>query len=394
MKPRTVWIVLGSILAGLVLGIAIRRARGTPSAADDRDAPSREGVGAALLRAEIRTLDLRLGTARGEGERIEQERSRLAALDRPPAPLSFEDELRRDLRRGMENIAWFVTRRAVHDWLREDPANLLTLLRMAAAVVREKERSREELQRMTEFLISGYLAAGHFGAEAELRPRMASFLLDAQRSESDALVRSWILGALDEWRVALPADARAELAKSFREATDPALRSALLGHLMNDPESRALVAEAIRGNPDLRDRSSQLLKAWERRALPPGELRTQVREIMKSDRPEVLIQEAQNWVPKYINPPDPQETIGLFHGTLAKPIEPMHKAVSLMVMGSISSIFPGNPGRTEIARFGESTGDARLKEFAGKITGLIDGGKGFAEIRKLNPLEHGFEPPK
>lgn len=386
---KNVWVVLGSILAGLVLGLAIRRARVHSPEPEVRGLPSREAVGAALLRAEIRDLDLRLGAAREEGERIEREKTRLAV---PPAPLSFEDELRRDLRTMMERDG-VITRKPVVDWIRQDPRNATTLMKLAAGVVREKPRSREELERIGEFVL-GYLHRSRYEDGGVERDRVAPFLVESQGSESDVLVRGWMLRTLEAWKIALPADARSALANSLKETADRDLRDALLGHLMNDPEARDLVAETIRRIPDPRDRSTQLLKAWDHRALPPAELRTQVKEIMTSDRPEGMIEQAQNWVPKYINPLAPQETIGLFHGTLSKPIDPTYKAVSLMVMGSVASIFPGHPGRAEIARYADSTDDARLKEFARKVAGLIDAGQGFAEIRKLNPLEHGFEPVK
>lgn len=393
MRARSVWVVSGSILIGLVLGLAIRRARMPSTVPEVAGLPSRASVGAALLRAEIRDLDTRLGAVREESDRIEQEKLRLAALARPPASLPLEEELRRDLRAAMESRG-FVMRKAVREWIRQDPANVGALLRLAAAVVREKRRSRDEVARCGEFLLNGYLAADQFADSQAQRDRIAAWLIESQPSEADVLVRGWMLQALDEWGVELPADIRAGLAKAFRETADPDLRDALLGHLMKDPESRELVAVAIRKNPDAKERSYQLLKAWDRRALPAKELRAQVRDIMASDRPEGLIQEAQNWVPKYINPLAPQETVGLFDGTLSKPIQPIHKAVSLMVLGSIASLFPGRPGRAEVGRFAESTDDPRLQEFARKVASLIDEGRSFAEIRKLNPLEYGLEPPK
>jgi len=76
MTTRTILVVAGSILAGLFLGLGIRRARvPAPLAAVDARAqlPSRERVGAALLRAQIRDLESRLAALREAGESIERE---------------------------------------------------------------------------------------------------------------------------------------------------------------------------------------------------------------------------------------------------------------------------------------------------------------------------------
>jgi len=204
-----------------------------------------------------------------------------------------------------------------------------------------------------------------------------------------------MLSILDDFQIALPADQIAELAQAFRDSKEPTFRSAAFGLLLRDSAAYAdLIRDTIRQGSDLEERSRCLLKAWDKRGLPGNELRSLAREIMKSDNPSLLIMDAQDWVPKYINPLAPQDTISMFDQTLSKPIEPIHKAVSLMVMGSIATLFPGHPGRAEIDRFAAATDDQHLKEYAGRIGEMIDEGKSYADIRKLNPLEFGMDFPK
>ena len=391
MMNRTILILGGSILAGLFLGLAIRRAR-VPAPLDAVESrarmPSKERVHTAMLRAEIRDLDARLAALREVGETIEREKLRLETLSQPPPPLSPEALVRTSLR-SMLGESRITISTVLIDWLEKDPTNITVMMKIAGEVFREKDWGRSAAGEVEQFF-SYYLG----NLQPEELQKLFEFLVRTQGTEPDPLIRGWMLRILDSQRIGLPADQLGELARSFRESKDPRFREAAFPMLLKDAASYPeLIRDAVRqGEPE--ERAHHLLKAWEKRALPGGELRTLARELMKSDDPSVMIQQAQDWVPKYINPLAPQDTVALFDQTLSKPIPPMYKAVSVMVMGSIATLFPSHPGRAEIDRFVASTDDAKLKEFCGKVVSLIDEGKGYAEIRQLNPTQFGIPIPK
>jgi hypothetical protein len=390
---RTALLVLASIASGLVLGLLIRRVRvpAPPSLLDTRSQlPSRERIGAALLRAEIRDLHARVDALREEGERVERERLRLASLSQPPPPASPESLIRRDLRsllgEGQLNFE-----APLEEWLKKDLRNISLMMKIGAEVYREKDWGRNASERMGQFFYMYCLSNAQEGD----REKLGEFLARAQQAETDSLVRAFLLGLLDSIQAPLPDGQLPGLARAFQESSDPVFRKSAFALILRDAATYSdLIRDAVRegANEDIRAR--YLLMAWDKRALSSTELRRAARDIMKSDQPSILIMEAQDWVPKYINPLAPEETVALFDQTLAKPIEPVLKAISLMVMGSIATLFPNHPGRPEIERFSTSTGDPMLKEFAGKVGALVDEGKSYSEIRKLNPLNFGFEIPK
>jgi len=275
------------------------------------------------------------------------------------------------------------------DWLARTPANVAAMIKISADVFREKDWGKSAYGNLEYFL---QVILANVPGEAQLK--VLEFLKAAEPAESDLLRRGLMLSVLDMYQTRLGPEEISELARLFREAKDPNFRSSAYSFLLQDAATNAeLIREALReGGPV--ERTSHLLKAWSKRALPGGELRKLARELMTSDDPGPMIREAQEWVPKFINPLAPQETIALFDQTLSKPIEPMYKAISMMVMGSVASLFPAQPGRAELDRFVASTDDPKLKEFAGKVVSLIDEGKGYAEIRKLNPTQFGIEIPK
>jgi hypothetical protein len=107
-----------------------------------------------------------------------------------------------------------------------------------------------------------------------------------------------------------------------------------------------------------------------------------------------MIERSELWVPKYLSPFAPRETVALFAGTLRKAdVDPFHKSISLMVIGSVASIFPGRPGRAEIEGAAVGADDERLRAFASKVVELLDQGKTYAELRQLDPAEFGLQPP-
>lgn len=388
MRKATVVLVSASIAAGLLLGLAIRRARlpeGPPLGA----APSAEGVSASLLRAEIRDLDARIAALREETDRVERERDRLEALAAPPPPPSPEMLLRQGLRKMLENRSYDFEGDVIK-WIQKDPLHFRTMLQIAAEVFREKDWGR--------FGYDILRQAVHFYAQNARLPdneQLPDFLLRAQQKEPDSLIRCWMLEVLELFKIEVPAEQLPELVDAFKGSKDPHFREAAFGLILKDGAANAdLIRDAIRSSPTGDERTSHLLKAWDKRGLPVRELRGLARDIMTSDDPCSLIMDAQDWVPKYINPLQPQETIALFDQTMGKAIDPTYKAVSVMVMGSIATLFPGRPGRAEIERVATSADDARLKDFARKVGSLVDEGKSFAEIRKLNPLEHGFSLPR
>ena len=391
MLNRTTLIVAGSILFGLFLGLAIRRARvPAPLAAVVARAqlPSRERVNSALLRAEIRDLNARLAALEEEGESIEREKLRLKTLSGPPPVPSPESLVRSNLRSLLTDRRLSIPR-SVLDWLEKDPANILAMLRMASEIFREKDWGKGAYGTVEEFMT--YFIGN---VKSDAQENLLKVLLASQGKELDLLVRGWMLGLLGSYGITLPPEQVAELARQYRENKDPHFRDSAFPVLLMDPASYAdLIREAVlQGDAD--ERTRLLLKAWNKRALPGGELRKLARELMTSDSPGAMIMDAQDWVPKYINPLAPQETVALFDQTLSKPIPPLHKAVSMMVMGSIATLFPSHPGRAELDRFIASADDPKLKEFAGKVVSLIDEGKGYAEIRQLNPLQFGIAAPQ
>jgi len=391
MKHRTTSILAASILLGLFLGLAIRRARmPAPLTAVDARAqlPSKERLGTALIRAEIRDLNARLAALREEGDTLSSETLRLQSLSKPLPPPSPESLIRANLRSFLGERRLNI-QRSVLDWLEKNPANFVVMIKLAAEVFRERDWGKTGYASLGEFL---YDFQVNLSSDAQLK--VLELLRAAQRAEPDLLKRGLMLGIIDIYANHLPPEELAELARLFREGKDPHFRSSAFPFLLQDAAANAdLIREAVReGGPA--ERTSHLLRAWSKRALPGGELRTLARELMKSDDPGPMIMEAQDWVPKFINPLAPQETIALFDQTLSKPIAPMHKAISMMVMGSVASLFPSQPGRAELDRFVASTDDAKLKEFGGKVVSLIDEGKGYAEIRKLNPTQFGIEIPK
>jgi hypothetical protein len=395
MNRKSALLVLGSVAAGLILGLVIRRARG-PSPLDPVAAraalPSKERVRAALLRAEIRELDARMEALKDEQRRLDEDLQRLAFLAEPAPPPSIEEQILQDARLALDQWS-FIGRPEIFEWLKSDPARIVTLARKVAQAYREKERGWLEARHAQDYV--AMVARGlTFPEGSPEREKLQHMLASAQRTETDAVVRALLISAMDNWKLPLPPEEMAELGRAFQESHDRLFRDAAFGMILGDPASRDLVRETIRQNGDAEERTQQLLKAWERRGLPGNELRGLAREIMKSDAPGSMIMDAQEWVPKYINPLAPQETIALFNQTLSKPIDPFHKAISIMVMGSIATLFPGQPGRAEIETFLNATEDQRLKDFAGKIGGLIDEGKNYNDIRQMSPLQHGFELPK
>jgi hypothetical protein len=391
MLYRTTLILAGSILAGLFLGLAIRRARGPAalSAVEARSQlPSRERVNAALIRAEIRDLESRLAVLRDEDDALLREKLRLETLSQPPPPPSPQSLVRANLRTLLGEHRIDVDH-AILAWIQKDPSNIAVLIKLTAEVFREKDWGKYSYRSLGEFIY--YFISG---VPLEDQKKVLDFVQAAQRTEPDPLGRALMLETLHAFGMGLPADQLGELARAFRESRDAHFRDSAFTMLLNDAAAYGdLIRDAVRqGNPD--ERAGLLLKAWDKRALPGGELRNLARELMKSESPGAMIMDAQDWVPKFINPLAPQETVALFEQTLSKPIEPLHKAISMMVMGSIATLFPARPGRDEIDRFVASTDSAPLKEFGGKVLSLIDEGKGYAEIRKLNPLQYGFEIPK
>jgi hypothetical protein len=391
MSTRPTLILAASILLGLFLGLAIRRARmPAPLTALDARAqlPSRERIGTALLRAEIRDLNARLAALRDEGESLSTEKLRLQSLSQPPPPPSPEALIRANLRAflGERRIT---IHRDILDWLEKNPANMAVMIRIAAEIFREKDWGKNAFSSAQMFF--QYFQT-NLSSEAQLK--VLDLIKASQHTEPDLLKRGLMLGILDIYASRLPPEQIAELARLYREGKDPNFRESAFPFLLQDGAANAdLIRESLReGDPG--ERAKHLLRAWEKRALPGGELRSLARELMRSDDPGPMIMDAQEWVPKFINPLAPQETIALFDQTLSKPIAPMHKAISMMVMGSVASLFPSQPGRAEIDRFIASTDDPKLKEFAGKVVSLIDEGKGYAEIRKLNPTQFGIEFPK
>ncbi len=391
MLHRTTLILAASIVLGLFLGLAIRRARmPAPLTAVDARAqlPSRERIGTALLRAEIRDLNARIAALREEGETLSSEKLRLQSLSQPPPPPPPESLVRTNLRSFLGERRLNI-HREVLNWLEKNPANIAVMIRIAADVFRERDWGKTAYGSVADFF--QYFVTNLNG---EVQGKLLEFLATAQRTETDLLKRGLMLSILDLHQTKLPAEQLAELARLFREGRDPQFRESAFPFLLQDAAAQAdLIREALRQGEPV-ERTRHLLKAWGKRALPGGELRTVARELMRSDDPGPMILEAQDWVPKFINPLAPQETIALFDQTLAKPIAPLHKAISMMVMGSIATLFPSQPGRTELDRFVASTDDAKLKEFGGKVISLIDEGKGYAEIRKLNPTQFGIEFPK
>jgi hypothetical protein len=388
---RATLVLAGSLVAGLLLGLAIRRARlPVPQTAVEARSqlPSRERIHAALLRAELRDLDARLAALREEGEHVAREKLRLEALTEPPPPPSPEALIRSNLRSMLGNRRVTIEH-SVLDWLAADPANVGRMLKIAGEVFREQEWGILAFDSVETFL--NYFISN---LQGEAQENVLAHLRKAQAAELDPLLRGWMLRILERFKIELSPEQRADLARAFRESKDARLRESAFPHLLKDAASYGdLIRDAVRSG-DPKERARHLLAAWSRRALPGGELRTLAREIMKSDDPSTLIMEAQDWVPKFINPLAPQETVALFDQTFSKPIAPVYKAISMMVLGSIATLFPAHPGRAEIERVVNSTDDARLKEFGGKVISLIDEGKGYAEIRQLNPIQFGFEVPK
>jgi hypothetical protein len=391
MTKRTTLILAASVLLGLVLGLAIRRARmPAPLRAVDARAqlPSTERISTALLRAEIRDLNARLAALREDGESLSTEKQRLQSLSQPPPPPSPESLVRTLLRTFLAERR-ITIQRTVLDWLQKNPANFVAMIKIAAEVFREKDWGKlayDGLQQFLQYYVSNL--------DGDAQMKVLELITGAQHKEPDLLKRGLMLEILEMYQSKLPAEQLAELARLFREGKEPHFREAAFPFLLQDAAGNAdLIREAVRQG-DAGERTSHLLKAWNKRALPGGELRNLARELMKSDDPGPMIREAQDWVPKFINPLAPQETIALFDQTLSKPIEPIYKAVSMMVMGSVATLFPAQPGRAELDRFVGATDDPKLKEFAAKVISLIDEGKGYAEIRKLNPTQFGIERPK
>jgi len=143
MNRSAWWTLAGSILFGLLLGLAIRKNR-LPADPDLLAAraslPSKERIGAALLRAEIRDLEARIAAVREEGERFERERLRLAALEKPQPP-SPEALLRLALRQLLEERSMTIDGDLM-EWLKKDPAHVVAMLKIAAEIFREKDWGR------------------------------------------------------------------------------------------------------------------------------------------------------------------------------------------------------------------------------------------------------------
>src|SRR5262249_40884903 len=120
MSRKNLLLVLGSVAVGLILGLAIRRAR-MPAPLDPVAAraalPSKERVGAALLRAEIRELDARMAALQDEQRRLDADLQRLAFLTAPPRALSPEEQILQD------------ARTAINDWSYNSRGEILVWLK-------------------------------------------------------------------------------------------------------------------------------------------------------------------------------------------------------------------------------------------------------------------------
>lgn len=383
-RRAVVWSV--ALLAGILAGGTLRRARGSAAPpAVEAEGPTADRVHAARARSEIRGLDRTLAALKEEAERLEREQARLSAAtapEAPPTPLErARQEMRRLLTSGEIRVGGEMAR-----WLKEDPSHVGLLLRAAAEVAREKEwgpNARRDLGGALMFLTNGLL-------RDEARKPIAAWLADAQAAEADPLVRGWMLSLLDHWNEPLSPERAAALAAELDSMSDPALREGAFAALARTPKGHedALRAALAAADPD--ERAAGILKAWQRKALPVRELRGMVVEMMRSEHPEPMIDSAEWWVPKYVNPFAPQETVALFRQTLDKPIAPLRKAVSMMVMGSLSTVFPTRPGRAELEAFARSATDDGLKAFATKIVEMVDQGKSYDDIRRLDPAAFGI----
>lgn len=368
---------LWAVLLGLALGVVLRRARAA-DVAPSTPLPPAESVEAALTRQEIRALRAKLAEAKEEERRVSTP---------PVAPrvLTFAEELRAQVKRAGQGS--YIIDQRVMDWLNEEPSRMGELL----GWVKEELAAGGKAGYLEDFL-NWSLSNG------EPSEALIEWMWASQESEPDATKRRLTLGRLALWKSKPGPDRARVLAASLPGTSDVALREeATTALLPAGPEHKEAVLESLRALEAPERRARVLAAAWERRggALGMSELRSLTRAEMTGAEPRWMIERAETWVPKYVSPFAPQETVALFAGTLRKAdVDPFHKSISLMVIGSVASIFPGRPGRAEIEAAAAGADDERLRAFAAKVVELLDQGKTYAELRQLDPGDFGLSAPR